>query len=51
MHSETPPGQKNAVHSASGDKLNIYLPPLLIKLGLIKISVKAMDKESKRFAF
>jgi hypothetical protein len=29
----------------------IYLSPLHIKLGLIKISVKAMDKESKTSAY
>jgi hypothetical protein len=50
LRSETTPGQKDVVHSVSGDKSKIYLPPLHIKLGLIKTSVKAMDKESKRFA-
>jgi hypothetical protein len=33
------------------DKSKIYLPPLHIKLALIKIFVKVMDKESKGFAY
>ena len=33
------------------DKSKIYLPPLHIKLGLIKIFVKVMDKESEGFAY
>jgi hypothetical protein len=51
LHSETTPGQKNVAHPALVDKLKIYLPPLHIKLGLIKIFVKAMDEESKEFAY
>jgi len=42
--SETTPGQKNMAHRALGNKPKICLPPLHIKLHLIKISVKAMDK-------
>jgi len=42
--SETIPGQKNMAHPALGDKTKIDLPPLHIKLSLINISVKAMDK-------
>jgi hypothetical protein len=32
-------------------KSKIYLPPLHIKLGLIKMSVKAMDNENEGFAY
>ena len=38
-------------HPAWVDKSKIYLPPLHIKLGLIKIFVKVMDKESEGFAY
>jgi len=34
-----------------GDKSKIYLPPLHIKRGLIKIYVVEMDKESEGFAY
>jgi hypothetical protein len=33
------------------DITKIYLPLLLIKIGLIKIFVKTMDKESEGFAY
>jgi len=46
IHSETTPGQKNVAHSASVGTSKICLPPLHIKLGFLKIFVKAMDKES-----
>jgi len=45
---KTTPGQKNVVHHASVAKPENYLPPLLIKLQLMKIFVKLMDKESDR---
>ena len=32
-------------------KSKIYLPPMHIKLGLIKIYVKAVDKESQGFGY
>jgi hypothetical protein len=35
---------------ALGDKSKIYLQPLHIKFGLLKMSVRAMDRESERFA-
>jgi hypothetical protein len=41
--SETP-GQKNVVLTALGSKPNIYFLSLHIMFGLIKISVKVMDK-------
>ena len=44
-------GQKNVAHPALGVKSKIYLPPLHIKLGMIKISVKAMDEESEGFDY
>ena len=49
FHSETTPGQKNVAHSASVGKYKICLPPLHVKLGFIKIFVKAMDKEIEGF--
>jgi hypothetical protein len=39
------------VRPALRDTSKIYLPPLHIKLDLIKISVEAMDKESERFVY
>jgi hypothetical protein len=48
--SEVTPGQKNVAHPALMDNSNTYLPHH-IKLGLIKISVKAMDKEIEGFAY
>jgi hypothetical protein len=44
LRSETTAGQKNVAHTALAD-------PLHIKLPLIKIFVKLMDKESKEFAY
>ncbi|GBN98411.1 hypothetical protein AVEN_33401-1 [Araneus ventricosus] len=45
------PGQKNVVHDPLVPKENIYLPPLHIKLRLIKQFVKAMDKTGDEFNF
>jgi hypothetical protein len=39
--------QKNAAHRPLVDKTKIDLPPLHIKVGLIKIFVKAMYIESE----
>jgi hypothetical protein len=41
---EAAPGQKNVARPALVDRSKIYLSPLHIKLGLIKIFVKTMDK-------
>jgi len=49
--SETTTGQRNVAHPALGAKSKIYLSPLHIMLGLIKVSVKATDKESEMFAY
>jgi hypothetical protein len=49
--SETKAGRKNVAHPALGDKSKIYLPPLHIKLGLIKLSVKEMDTEREGFSY
>jgi hypothetical protein len=46
---ETTPSQNNVAHPALVDKSEICSPPLHIKLGLIEVFVKAMDKESKGF--
>ena len=45
--SEITPGQKNVVHPALVAKSKNYLPPLHIKLHLIKIFMKVMDSESE----
>ena len=44
-------GQKNISRPALVDKNKIFLPPLHIKLGLMKNFVKAMDKEAEGFAY
>jgi hypothetical protein len=49
LSSEPTPGRRNVVHPALGEKSKIYLLSLHIKLGLIKIFVKAVDKESEEF--
>ena len=51
LHSETIPCQKNVAHPALGDKSQIYLLPFNIRIGLIKICMKAVNKESERFAY
>ena len=38
-------------HPASGEKSEICLPSLHIKLGFINIIVEVMDKESEGFAY
>jgi hypothetical protein len=38
-------GQKNVSHSALRDETKICLPPLHIKLGLIKLNVNEMEIE------
>ncbi|KAK4874910.1 hypothetical protein RN001_014270 [Aquatica leii] len=45
------PGQKNVAYNILVPKENIYLPPLHIKLGLIKQFVKAVDKTGGAFQF
>lgn len=45
------PGQKNVAHEPLVDKKNIYLPPLHIKLGLMRNYVKAMNKQSEAFTY
>nr|CAH7733771.1 unnamed protein product [Callosobruchus chinensis] len=44
-------GQKNVANDPLVPKENIYLPPLHIKLGLIKQFLKAMDKTGDAFQF
>ncbi|UYV76216.1 hypothetical protein LAZ67_13003055 [Cordylochernes scorpioides] len=44
-------GHKNIVNPPLIDSENIYLPPLHIKLGLIKNFVKAMDRNASGFAY
>ena len=42
---KTMPCRKNVINYPLVDRNKIILPPLLIKLGLIKKFVKAMDKD------
>ncbi len=43
------PGSKNVLHEPLVDPKNILLPPLHIKLGLMKNFVKALPKDGKAF--
>jgi hypothetical protein len=45
------PGLKNVTHPALTDKSKLYLFPLHIKLGLIKVFVKAVDKYIEGFGY
>jgi hypothetical protein len=51
LRGETVLGQKNVEHRALVDKMKIYLPPVHLKLGLIKIFVKVINKEGEGFDF
>lgn len=48
---EFPIGQKNIINEPLVDPQKILLPPLHIKLGLMKKSVKALDKEGRCFRY
>ena len=45
------PGEKNIVNNSLVDQKNIILPPLHIKLGLIKQFVKAFDRSGDCFGY
>jgi len=45
------PGQKNVAHQPLVEPSKIFLPPLHIQLGLMKNSVKAMNKEGAGFRY
>lgn len=45
------PGEKNVVHNSLVEPHKILLPPLHIKLGLMKNFVKALDKEGPGFRY
>jgi len=45
------PGEKNVINPPLVLPEKIYLPPLHIKLGLMKNFVKGMDKTSRRFEY
>ena len=45
------PGEKNIVNNPLVDRKNIILPPLNIKLGLIKQFVKALDRSGDCFGY
>jgi hypothetical protein len=51
LQSETTPDQKNVAHPVLVDKSKIYFPPLHIKVGFRKVSVKAMDEESEGYGY
>ena len=51
LRGETILGQKNVTHRDLVDKTITYLPPLHIKLWLIEISVKALNKEGEGFDY
>lgn len=44
-------GQKNVARRAVVEKTKMYLPPLYIKVGLIKIFLKAVTKEDEVFNY
>jgi hypothetical protein len=43
------PGERNAVHDPLVDAAKVFLPPLHIKLGLVKNFAKAMKKDGPVF--
>jgi hypothetical protein len=45
------PGSKNAVYASLVDKHKILLPPLHIKLGIMKQFVKALDRRGSSFQY
>ena len=45
------PGEKNIVNNPLVDRKNIILPPLHIKLGLMKQFVKALDRSGDCFRY
>ena len=45
------PGEKNIVNNPVVDRKNIILPPLHIKLGLMKQFVKALDRSGDCFGY
>jgi len=51
LRGETILGQKNVAHRALVDKMKICLPPLHLKLVLIKIFVKVLNKEREGFDY
>jgi hypothetical protein len=45
------PGERNVVHNPLVDAAKVFLPPLHIKLGLVKNFVKAMKKDGFVFLY
>ena len=45
------PGEKNIINDPLVDRKNIILPPLHIKLGLMKQFVKALDRSGDCFGY
>jgi hypothetical protein len=45
------PGERNVVHDPLVDAAKVFLPPLHIKLGLVKNFVKAMKQDGRAFSY
>jgi hypothetical protein len=45
------PSEINVVHDPLVDSAKVFLPPLHVKLGLVKIFVKAMKKDGPVFLY
>src|SRR4051812_37785236 len=51
LHSSLIPGQKNILHRPLVDSQKVILPSLHIKLGLMKLFAKIMNKDGKGFKY
>jgi hypothetical protein len=51
LHKSHTPGTKNVAHQPLVDPCKVLLPPLHIKLGIIKNYVKTLDRNGAAFSF
>jgi hypothetical protein len=51
LHKSHIPGTKSIAHQPLGDPCKVLLPPLHIKLGLMKYFMKALDRNGPAFSF
>ena len=51
LRSSLVPGQRNVLHGPLVDPQKVIMPPVHIKLGLVKNFVKAMNKDGKGFKY
>jgi hypothetical protein len=51
LHKSCTPGIKNVAYQPFVDPCKVLLPPLHIKLGLMKNFVKALDRNGLAFSF